>query len=46
MCVRVGVRRGVRTISRSGEGVEKCKIRREGSEGERLTKLVNMWRKP
>lgn len=33
MCASVEERRGVRTRSRSGEGVEKCKIRREGSEG-------------
>jgi len=39
-CASVEERRGVRTRSRSGEGVEKCKIRREGSEGERLSKLA------
>ena len=33
----------MRTRSRSGEGVEKCKIRREGSEGERLSKLAGKW---
>jgi hypothetical protein len=40
MCASVEERRGVRTRSRSGEGVEKCKIRREGSEGERLSMLL------
>jgi len=32
----------VRTRSRSGEGVEKCKIRRDASGRERLSKLVNV----
>ena len=34
-CASVEERRGVKTRSRSGECVEKCKIRREGSEGEK-----------
>lgn len=36
MCASVEERRGVRTRSRSGEGVEKCKIRREGSAGRKI----------
>jgi hypothetical protein len=33
MCAMVGERRGVRMRSRSGEWVEKCRTRREGSGG-------------
>lgn len=39
MCASVEESRGVRTRSQRGEGVEKCTIRREGSEG-RLSNLA------